>query len=124
MIHYLKIAQFLVDFGHSALALYVRLKHKLGNPVFKELPLYVPPKKPRKKQDMTKLSKQQYDYVLLIHKNFVIHNAENPKNRKFTPALVEELNSKFEVDKTISVYTQIWSGATDREKLKDGPPVN
>ena len=94
----------------------------------------LPPTRVKKRiTDTTKFTKQHHDVICNMHDNFVNANKGlKPAEKRRVPSLVAELNGLFGLHKSVTSYSNIWTGSIRREKLPElkgdlyaaPPPLN
>lgn len=89
---------------------------KMGTFLFGDELEPVAPKKPRKRPDHTKITQQQYDYIVQAKKRFKDKALfQEPSERLPIKTLVDDLNDRLGLDKSYRYYQRIWAGQLKRE---------
>lgn len=74
------------------------------------------PRKQRKKRDNTRISRDDYDLILEIHKNTVFKYLGTP-HKPTAAELTKQLNISMNMDKSPAFYANIWNGHVKRSNL-------
>lgn len=75
-------------------------------------------RKKRKVRDATPFSREDYDYVIRKHDNWLNWNKAYPNNPITMDELVNQLNNELGLNKSRSPYQTIWNGKVNRNALK------
>ena len=74
----------------------------------------------RKPSDTTKYTQFMFDFVMYAHNEYILHNRNNPKERKTIADLAIVINRKMGTDKSKTSLSQIWNGHLPRATLATG----
>ena len=74
-----------------------------------------------KKRDVTKLNRQQHDFVCASHRHMVVENQRRAPGtpRKSCAELTVHLNEILGLDKSRTFYSKVWNGQITRESLPE-----
>jgi hypothetical protein len=85
---------------------------------YNEVHLFTEP--PKQKRDCTKWTKYSFDSVMRRRNAWVQYNKTHPSNRRSLEALISEINTTLNLNKSRRSISNIWEGKVNRHSLKDG----
>ena len=117
--------------GVVATKLYAEMSQKVSAiqfwdndaPVEKEVEALPAPKSKdlyRKKQDTTRLTQYQFDYITYEHNLMLSYNKCHKQNKQTTQDLADKLNERMSLDKSRTAYARVWLKTLTRDSLIPG----